>query len=213
MTATATLDRPRSVAAGGAPAILTQGLAKRYGRHDALVDLDLEDRRGEVFGLIGPNGAGKTTTIRLLLDLIRPTRGSARILGLDVRRDGPAVRSRVGYLPGDLALYEDLAAEEHLAYLAALRGRREAGGADAFLARVRADVADVEALTDDATGCALRRFGEAAVARCAAQIDDRARRGLCRDGHGASPTRMWLLRRRSPPRSSRSTATRGSIER
>jgi ABC-2 type transport system ATP-binding protein len=124
MTATATIDRPHADAARGAPAILTQGLAKRYGRHDALVDLDLEVRRGEVFGLIGPNGAGKTTTIRLLLDLIRPTRGSAQVLGLDVRRDGPAVRSRIGYLPGDLALYEDLTAAEHLAYLAALRGRR-----------------------------------------------------------------------------------------
>ncbi|HST40737.1 MAG TPA: ABC transporter ATP-binding protein, partial [Conexibacter sp.] len=92
------------------------------GRHEALAEVDLEVRRGEVFGFIGPNGAGKTTTIRLLLDLIRPTRGNVRVLGLDARRDGVAVRRRVGYLPGELALYEDLTAAEQLHYLAALRG-------------------------------------------------------------------------------------------
>src|SRR5436190_16983616 len=62
--------------------IETTGLRKLYGKKPALVDLDLSVREGEVFGFIGPNGAGKTT-IRLLLDLIRPTRGSARVLGLD----------------------------------------------------------------------------------------------------------------------------------
>ncbi|HXE46320.1 MAG TPA: ABC transporter ATP-binding protein [Conexibacter sp.] len=106
-------------------AIETEALGKRYGRHAALVDLDLRVRRGEVFGFIGPNGAGKTTTIRLLLDLIRPTSGRASVLGLDVRRDGVEVRRRVGYLPGDLALYEDLTAAQQLAFLARLRGRPE----------------------------------------------------------------------------------------
>jgi ABC-2 type transport system ATP-binding protein len=106
----------------GTAAIETHALGKRYGRHTALVDLDLRVERGEVFGFIGPNGAGKTTTIRLLLDLIRPSAGTARVLGLDARRDGVEVRRRVGYLPGDLALYEDLTAAEQLAYLARLRG-------------------------------------------------------------------------------------------
>jgi ABC-2 type transport system ATP-binding protein len=104
------------------PAILLSGLTKRYGRQTALADVDLEVRRGEVFGFIGPNGAGKTTTIRLLLDLIRPSSGSARVLGFDARREGVEVRRRVGYLPGELALYEDLTAAQHLAYLASLRG-------------------------------------------------------------------------------------------
>jgi ABC-2 type transport system ATP-binding protein len=114
-------ERPRGTEA----AIETQGLGKRYGRHEALTDLDLTVRRGEVFGFIGPNGAGKTTTIRLLLDLIHPTSGSARVLGLDAHRDGVAVRRRVGYLPGDLALYQDMTAAQQLAYLARLRGRAE----------------------------------------------------------------------------------------
>ena len=106
-------------------AIDIRGLTKRYGKHEALTDLDLRVRAGEVLGFIGPNGAGKTTTIRLLLDLIRPTSGTARVLGLDARRDGVEVRRRVGYLPGDLALYEDMTAAQQLAYLARLRGRPE----------------------------------------------------------------------------------------
>lgn len=80
----------------------TSGLAKSYGRFRGITDVNLEIERGEVFGFLGPNGAGKTTTIRLLLDLLRPTAGQARIFGLDVRNDGVAVRSRIGYLPGEL---------------------------------------------------------------------------------------------------------------
>jgi ABC-2 type transport system ATP-binding protein len=103
-------------------AIETTGLCKLYGKKSALDDLDLSVRTGEVFGFIGPNGAGKTTTIRLLLDLIRPSSGSVSVLGLDPRRQGVALRRRVGYLPGELALYEDLNARELLRWLAGLRG-------------------------------------------------------------------------------------------
>jgi ABC-2 type transport system ATP-binding protein len=74
-------------------AIRTEGLTKAYGSFLALDSLDLEVQRGEVFGYIGPNGAGKSTTIRLLLDLLRPTRGRAEILGMDARRQGLAVRA------------------------------------------------------------------------------------------------------------------------
>lgn len=103
--------------------VRTTGLTKIYARHqEGIVDLDLEVRPGEVFGFLGPNGAGKTTTLRLLLDLIRPTRGRAEVLGRDPRRDGVQVRRRVGYLPGDLALYENLTGGELLHYLAHLRG-------------------------------------------------------------------------------------------
>ena len=103
-------------------AIETTGLTKYYGKQPGILDLDLEVAEGEVFGFLGPNGAGKTTTIRLLLDLLRPTRGSARVLGLDSRRDGVELRRRLGYVPGELALYGKLTGEENLRYFAALRG-------------------------------------------------------------------------------------------
>jgi ABC-2 type transport system ATP-binding protein len=103
-------------------AIRTQGLSKAYGSFLALDGLDLEVVRGEVFGYIGPNGSGKSTTIRLLLDLLRPTRGRAEILGMDVRRQGIEVRRRVGYLAGELALYEQLTGRQMLRNLARLRG-------------------------------------------------------------------------------------------
>jgi ABC-2 type transport system ATP-binding protein len=105
-----------------ATVIETADLRKRYGRREALSGINLEVRAGEVFGLIGPNGAGKTTLIRILLDLIRPTSGRVSVLGGDPRRDGVAVRRRIGHLPGDLALYDRLTPREHLALLARLRG-------------------------------------------------------------------------------------------
>ena len=106
-----------------APAIETSGLSKTYaGGVRALSELDLRVERGEVFGYLGPNGAGKSTTIRILLDLIRPTAGGASLLGLDSRREGVEARRQVGYLPGDLRLYDRLTAREQLDSLARLRG-------------------------------------------------------------------------------------------
>jgi ABC-2 type transport system ATP-binding protein len=100
------------------PVIQTRGLTKHYGPTVGLEELDIEVGRGEVFGFLGPNGAGKTTTIRLLLDLIRPTRGEARLFG---RPSGePAVRGRIGYLPGELTLDGRLTGRENLDFLAAL---------------------------------------------------------------------------------------------
>jgi ABC-2 type transport system ATP-binding protein len=110
------------------PAILTQDLTKYYGRRrrDRGVDgLDLEVRQGEVFGFLGPNGAGKTTTIRLLLDLIRPTRGAATILGHDTRRESTRVRASVGYLPGDLMLDPRTTGRRMIDQLGALSGRND----------------------------------------------------------------------------------------
>jgi ABC-2 type transport system ATP-binding protein len=86
------------------PAITTAGLRKRYGSHTALHGLDLTIEPGTVFGLIGPNGAGKTTTLRMLLDIIRPTSGTARVLGEDPRTGGQALRRRIGFVPGELRL-------------------------------------------------------------------------------------------------------------
>jgi ABC-2 type transport system ATP-binding protein len=106
----------------GEAAIEVQGLHKSYGRVRALRGIDLQVERGEIFGFLGPNGAGKTTTIRCLLDLIRPDSGTARVLGIDPQADPVAVRARTGYLPGELALDDNLTAEQQLRYLKALRG-------------------------------------------------------------------------------------------
>ena len=100
----------------------TDGLTKRYGRTLAVDGLSLTAGAGEVFGFLGANGAGKTTTIRMLVGLVRPTSGSATLLGHDVVRDGRAVRAAVGYVPGDPALYPRLTGRETLDYLARLRG-------------------------------------------------------------------------------------------
>jgi ABC-2 type transport system ATP-binding protein len=89
-----------------------------------LAGVDLEVRRGEIFGFLGPNGAGKTTTIRCLLDLIRPSGGSLRVLGLNPQTDSVAVRANTGYLPGDLRLDGQSSVETVLRDLNALRGNR-----------------------------------------------------------------------------------------
>jgi ABC-2 type transport system ATP-binding protein len=103
-------------------AVTAKGMTKSYGKVRALRGLDLEVKRGEVFGFLGPNGAGKTTTIRCLLDLIRPDGGSARILGIDPQADPVAVQSRTGYLPGELHLDDNRTAEHQLRYFDNLRG-------------------------------------------------------------------------------------------
>ncbi len=108
--------------APGAPVIALRNVTKHYRSGGGIDDVTLEVHPGEVFGFLGPNGAGKTTTIRLLVDLIRPDRGELSIFGLDPRRDGIAVRRRIGYLPGDLVLYEKMTAGELLLHFARLRG-------------------------------------------------------------------------------------------
>ena len=109
-----------------APVIAISGLVKDYGRVRALDGVDLEMRAGEVFGFIGPNGAGKSTTIRILLDLLRPTSGVVRVLGVDPHAGGPALRARLGYLPGELALEGGATARQLLGHLAKVRGGRGA---------------------------------------------------------------------------------------
>ena len=120
-------------------ALTTTGLTKRYGHRElpihrpgaargggevrALEDLTISVAEGEIFGFLGPNGAGKSTTIRLLLGYLHPTAGSASVLGLDIVRDSVAIRSRVGYLPGGIALYDSLSGERLLDYLGELTGR------------------------------------------------------------------------------------------
>lgn len=103
-------------------AIHTSGLTKYYGKNRGIEDVDLDVQKGEVFGFLGPNGAGKTTTIRTLLDEIRPTAGTASILGLDTHSEGLAIRRHIGYIPGDLALYPNLTGRDTLTYFANMRG-------------------------------------------------------------------------------------------
>lgn len=106
--------------------IRTTALTRYYGRTAGVKELDLGVRPGEIFGFLGPNGAGKTTTIRLLLDLIRPTRGAAFLFGRSTR--DPSLRSRIGYLPGELSLDGRMKGEETLVFLSALNGGGAKGG-------------------------------------------------------------------------------------
>ena len=102
--------------------IQTEQLTKSYGPHRGIVDIDLEVQEGEAFGFLGPNGAGKTTTIRTLLDHLRPTSGRARIFGIETTVDPVAIHRRVGYLPGEFALYDKLTGGQTIEYFANLRG-------------------------------------------------------------------------------------------
>ncbi len=102
--------------------IRTEKLTKSYGEHRGIVEVDLEVDEGEVFGFLGPNGAGKTTTIRTLLDLIRPTSGRAFVFDIETTADPVAIHRRLGYIPGEFALYDRLTGGQTLEYFANLRG-------------------------------------------------------------------------------------------
>jgi ABC-2 type transport system ATP-binding protein len=120
-------------------AIETEKLTKYYGRARGVIDVDLTVEAGQVFGFLGPNGAGKSTTIRLLLDLIRPTSGSARVLGMDVHRDRLAIDRRVSYVPGELSLYSELTGRQLLTYLGNLQGRVDEGYREKLIERLELD--------------------------------------------------------------------------
>jgi ABC-2 type transport system ATP-binding protein len=112
------------VTATADPPIVAAGLTKRYGDLVAVDSLDLELRRGEIFGLLGQNGAGKTTTILMLLGLTEPSGGTARVMGLDPAREALRVKRRVGYLPDSVGFYGDLTGRQNLRYTARLNGLR-----------------------------------------------------------------------------------------
>jgi ABC-2 type transport system ATP-binding protein len=118
-------------------AIATHGLTKRFGELTAVADLDLEVARGEVFGFLGPNGAGKTTTIRMLLDIMRPTSGTAEVLGGSPR--DIAVRARIGFLPADLAFDPRHTVRETIQYFGNLRGGFDADEVESLLDRFTLD--------------------------------------------------------------------------
>lgn len=107
--------------------IETHDLTVYYGQHRGIINVNLRVKKGEVFGFLGPNGAGKTTTQRVLLDVIRPTSGRASIFGMDCREEGVELRKRVGYLPGDLALYTNMKAGQFFEMYEYLRGENGRG--------------------------------------------------------------------------------------
>lgn len=116
-------------------------LGKRFGRQWAVRDLSFRVERGSVFGLIGPNGAGKTTTLRMLLDIVRPSVGSAQVLGETPRRGGPQLRRRIGYVPGELRLDGHVRGRQLLGHLAELSGPVDVGAIDELAERLGADLA------------------------------------------------------------------------
>ena len=119
--------------AAGEPVIETERLSRRFGKLLAVDEVDLAVRRGEVFGFLGPNGAGKSTLIRMLVGLLAPSSGSARVLGFTMPRDAERLRPRLGYMTQRFSLYRDLSVEENLDFVA------EVFGLDAAERRARID--------------------------------------------------------------------------
>ena len=108
-------------------AVVTHNLTKRFGDFVAVDQVNFRISKGEIFGFLGPNGAGKTTTIRMLLGLVRPTAGTATVLGLDVVREIDEIRRRIGYMSQKFSLYNDLTVAENLNFFGGtygVRGRR-----------------------------------------------------------------------------------------
>jgi len=103
--------------------IETRDLTVYYGKHRGIKDVNLTIEKGEVFGFLGPNGAGKTTTQRVLLDVFPPTSGKASVFGMDCQKQGVELRKRIGYLPGELALYANMKASEFFKMYGYLRGK------------------------------------------------------------------------------------------
>ncbi|MEP7380000.1 MAG: ABC transporter ATP-binding protein, partial [Chloroflexota bacterium] len=119
--------------------IHTEKLTKYYGKHLGMIDIDLDVNEGESFGFLGPNGAGKTTMIRTLLDHIRPTSGKATIFGIETTANPVAIHARLGYLPGEFALYDKLTGGQTLDYFANLRGGIDTGYQKQLIDRLDVD--------------------------------------------------------------------------
>jgi ABC-2 type transport system ATP-binding protein len=125
---------------GAVAAICTSGLTKRYDETVALDGLDLAVEPGEVYGYLGPNGAGKTTTIRLLLGLLRPSRGGAELFGVDAWADPVAAHRRIAYVSAEPNLWPSLTGAETLEFLARVRGGADAAYRDVLVERFQLEV-------------------------------------------------------------------------
>jgi ABC-type multidrug transport system ATPase subunit len=182
------------------PGIEVAGVEKRYGALQALAGVSLEVAPGEVLGLLGHNGAGKSTLARILCGLVRPDVGAARLFGEDVQTDPLAARARLGYLPEETVLYEELTAREHVELFAALRGV-EPGVARARAGRLL-EFLDLSHAADRAVGTysrGMRRKAAIALAVVAdpeALLFDEPTDGLDPDGALRFAELLGELRRR-----------------
>jgi ABC-2 type transport system ATP-binding protein len=120
--------------------IATESLTRRYGARTGIEGMDLRVPEGSLFGFLGPNGSGKTTTIRVLLGLLRPSEGAARVFGLDCWRHSARIKREIGYLPGDLRLYPWMNGERALRVLGSIRGRDMMPEGRALAARFALDL-------------------------------------------------------------------------
>ena len=123
-------------------AIELRGVRKEFADVTAIQNLDLTVEEGEVYGFLGPNGAGKSTTINVVLDLVRPTAGTVRVLGRDATRDSVAVRERTGVLPEGFAVYDRLSGRQHVEF--AIESKEASDDPDTLLSRVGLDAEDAE---------------------------------------------------------------------
>jgi ABC-2 type transport system ATP-binding protein len=121
--------------------IQTVGLTKYYKKRSrGILDVNLDIRKGEIFGFIGPNGAGKSTTVRTLLNLIFPTEGSASVNGLDVVRDTVEIRKHIGYIPSEVNYYGDMTVQDFLVYAASFYGKKKPDAMHALAKRLELDL-------------------------------------------------------------------------
>ncbi|MEQ1893443.1 MAG: ABC transporter ATP-binding protein [Planctomycetota bacterium] len=149
----------------GRPLAVLRGVSQRFGEREAVADLSLEVRAGEVFGLLGPNGAGKTTSLRILTGLLAPSSGAVEIDGIDLTRQPLEARKRFGYVPDGAPLYSNLTPLEHLALVGRLHGLSEAAlGAEA--ARLL-DALELSDRRDDPVGNFSRGMRQKVAIACA----------------------------------------------
>jgi ABC-2 type transport system ATP-binding protein len=161
-------------------AIRTESLTKYFNAVIGVEDLTMSVRRGEIYGFLGPNGAGKTTTIRLLLDLLRPTRGRALIEGHDCHGESRHVRSLVGYLPGEMPIYPEMTGEGYLRFLLALQPGARDEALPALFRRFDVSAVDLRRRMRDLSHGMKRKFGiiQALMGRPSVLILDEPTSGL-----------------------------------
>ena len=121
-------------------AVEIKDLSKQFGNLTALKDVNLTVKEGEIFGFLGPNGAGKTTTIRAMLNLVHPTSGSIEILGYDSVNNYKELHKHIGYLAGDMSMYDNLRADQYIGYMAHLHGDVESGQIAILAGKLQADL-------------------------------------------------------------------------